>query len=73
MILKFRDKTERRAFLDLVGRERPDIGRLCREARVLPHIVVDTDDDGEPAAWIHDHLSRFSGQAYANITFDIFR
>ncbi len=64
MILSFPDEPHRRAFAELLRREREDIWRLCREVYALPHLVV-ARIDPEQAEWVGRHIGDY-GRTHGN-------
>ncbi|HYI73297.1 MAG TPA: hypothetical protein VEX87_26330 [Skermanella sp.] len=72
MILEFPNKEARSVFLDMVRRERPGVGTLCREMWGLPYIMIEMADDSEPVSWLRERLDRFSGRGFGKVQFETF-
>jgi hypothetical protein len=72
MILEFPNSESRGAFLDMVRRERPDVGSLCRETWGLPYIMVEMSDDSEQVGWLRGRLNSFSGRSFKIVEFETY-
>jgi hypothetical protein len=69
LILKFDTDEDRKKFLDLVRRDKPDLVGQLAPNPLLPHLYARTDTNSD--AWLRERVGRF-GQAFEDLKFKTF-